>query len=290
MSKQLAIQGLPGSYTEIAAYKLAPKINSTDILYCKTFREVFDAVKSGAAQRGVVAFANTRLGFITEPFSILTGHETMHDFWVDGGTTIPVNHCLAALPGATLKGIKHIVTQPEAFRQCGDFVGSLNGGVQFIEGKDTALSAKEVSESGKRDIAAICSEAAAKLYNLHILKQSIQDDRLNLTRFVSFTKAANALPTGPEADNSIAIMTISQAPGSLVKGLRAFEAANVNLKTIQSRYIPNTPLEIDIVIEFECGIKDPRMKQVKHDLAYADISLTIIGSYKAAKKGNNPNV
>lgn len=280
----IAIQGIRGSYTHEAAGEIIGPGFDMQALPCGTFKETFDAVRTGLASRGVVAFYNSRLDAIQEPHRVLTGHGTMDDFWVDGGVALPIAHCFAGLEGAQMKEIKVVKSQPEALRQCGRFLRRLNGGILTIEGKDTALSAKELAESGREDMAVICSEQAANMYGLSILKSSIQDDDINMTRFVSFVSRNNMPKVTNEHDSSIVTMTIGQHNGALADALVVFKINSINLQTIRSRHVPDTPLEVDIVAELNAGITDPRMPNVVKQLAEVGVGLTVIGSYKASMR------
>ncbi len=280
MTKGIAIQGLSGSYTEMAAREICPQ---AELTYIETFDGVFDAVREGKVSRAVVAFSNNRIGPIRRPTEILTGHGTMNDFWIDGGVTIPINHSLSALPGVRIKEVKEVITQAEAFNQCRQFTRGLPSDVKLTEGRDTALSAQKVADSNRHDFAAICSEGAACMYGLEPIQTAIQDDSLNLTRFVSFITLGNGVLRDQDPDNTIATLTLRENIGSLEESLAVFKSVEIDIRSLRSRPIPNTPKEVDMVIEINAGIKDDRMPEVIKDLAISGGVLTVIGSYRATR-------
>jgi prephenate dehydratase len=277
MSK-VAIQGMPGSYTEQALVEIEPDITPEDTLYLETFDEVFESVSSRRAARAVVAFSNTRIDSIQRPAELLLGHESMGDYWVDGGVTLPIHHCLAASAGTSINQIATIISQPEALRQCGNALRELNGQVTVIESKDTALSAQQVAMEGSERIAAICSERAAKLYGLDVLRRRIQDDDINLTRFVRFTRMDQAQLVDERPDNSIVVLTLPQRVGSLDDALSTFTSHGVDIRTLRSRNIPNTDMQVDIIAEIRRGMNE-EMRDVIGDLAKIGATVTFIGTY-----------
>lgn len=276
MSEKVAIQGMPGSYTEMALRSIEPDITSSDVMYLETFDQAFNAVKELEASRAVVAFSNTRIDSIQRPAELLLGHGS-REFWVNGGTTLPVHHCLAGVEGSSVEGLRTVVSQPEALRQCDNLLRQLNGQVTAEESRDTALSAEHVSQLGDPGTAAICSEAAAKLYGLSILKHSVQDDSINMTRFVRFVRHQDRR-IDEKPDNSIVVLTLPNEEGSLHRVTGVLDAHDINMRTIKSRNIPNTPMWVDIVTELERGADD--LREVVGELALAGTRLTIIGTYK----------
>ncbi len=279
MEKSVAIQGLPGSYTSMALHEIYPNTQPTEIKYLEKFKYLFDAIKNGDVGHGVVAFSNTRIDAVHEPYMEITGHDNMYDYWIDGGVTIPVNHCLAMPEGGNVDTLKIVHTQEEARQQCDKFMYQLNGKVLYKPENDTALSAEIVAELNNKEHGAICSEQAAALYGLTVVRQAIQDDKINQTRFVSFVPYENA-KAPLDADNSLTALTLSQKSGSLSRALEIIADYNVNLRTIKSRNIPDTPMQIDIITEMKIGVHDERMELIVEELAKAGTKLHIMGSYK----------
>ncbi len=284
MGELIAIQGLEGSYTSWAAEEMYP---DAQLVYCETFREVFESVRSDRASRGVVAFYNTRLDAIHEPYAEFTDHDKIHDYWIAGGITLPVEHCIAMNPGGSMETLRSIHTQEEARQQCDQLMYELNGRVEFKPEKDTALSAQLVAESGRTDMGAICSERAAKKHQLKIVRRSVQDDDINQTRFVSFVRRDQAR-TPLDADNTICALTLPQQVGSLAIALGILRDYGVDLRTIKSRNIPNTPMRVDIITEMRIGLHDERILPITRELLKSNIIPTVIGSYKETTSSSMP--
>lgn len=276
MGELVAIQGLEGSYTSWAAREMHP---DAELMYCKTFREVFENVRLGNVSRGVVAFYNTRIDAIHEPYTEFTDHDKANTYWIAGGITLPVEHCVAMNPGGSMETLRYIHTQEEAIQQCDQLMYELNGSVEFRPEKDTALSAQIVAESGRTDSGAICSERAAALHGLTVVRHSVQDDTINQTRFVSFVGKDRAY-SPLDSDNTICALTLPQKPGSLSLALDILRDYEVDLRTIKSRTIPNTPMQVDIITEMRIGLHDERFIPIIRKLLQNNVAPSVIGSYK----------
>jgi len=101
---------------------------------------------------------------------------------------------------------------------------------EFIPTKSTAEAAKMAKED--KESAAICSHIAAKMYNLPIMFEKIEDNLANRTRFLILSDFKNQ--KGVHNKTSILAKT-DNAPGSLARFLQAFDKENINLTKIESR-------------------------------------------------------
>lgn len=175
----LGIQGNRGSYSEQAAQTLHP--NGT-IVYCDTFRELFQALRDGRIVRAICPVANKVIGPIPEPTAILAGTEDT--FSVMPGLDLPIRHCLLGVPGTTLTDITTIHSQLPALDQCRRYLKTEMPQAKIVEEADTSLSARLVQALQDLTHAAIASQQAGLLCGLIQLATSIQDDPANVTTFV----------------------------------------------------------------------------------------------------------
>jgi prephenate dehydratase len=175
---RIAFQGELGAYSEDAIRVFwGPDVIP---LPCPTFAAMFDAVKSGRAEGGVLPVENLVVGPIASALDVLDDYS---DGLLLGGTTdIPVVHALLGIPGATLEQVKTVLSHPVALDQCHRFLQAF--GAKFETYYDTAGAARHVSVQGDPTLAAIASHAAAKLYGLEILSDAVQDEPDNWTRFL----------------------------------------------------------------------------------------------------------
>lgn len=175
---RIAFQGAPGAYSEDAIRVFWGP--DTVLVPCETFSAMLAAVKSGSADGAVLPVENMVIGPITSAL------DALDDFSVGlniGGTTdVPVVHGLLGVSGATLEGVKRIVSHPVALAQCRRFLQAFGARVEQFY--DTAGAAKMVSDTKDARIAAVASHSAATLYGLTVLADGIQDEPDNWTRFV----------------------------------------------------------------------------------------------------------
>jgi prephenate dehydratase len=273
--KKVGIQGGPASYHEIAAKQMLEDI---EIVYLETFQQLFQALHKGQVDSAVVAIANNRVQFIAEPYDKLT--TPGHEFVVVGESYLKVKHALLGLKGVRLEDIKEVHSQAPALGQCMYFLEKHLPSALLVEEHDTAGSAKHIAELNDPSKAAIASEAAGKLYGLAVLKQAIQDDPANITRFLEIAKSKDAVIEG--ANKTTMLLKTPQVSGALVGALQPFKEHGINLSSLQSKLIPNTAFDMMFFIEFEAGINEERTQSVLGELHKNGYETDILGSYKRA--------
>ncbi len=179
---RVAIQGTRGSYSEAAALEALG--SNIEILGCDTFDEAFALLRSGLAEFAVIPKSNTIVGEITST----KDHLGAEDIDVKATVKIAVRHVLAGSLKASMDKITHVVSHPEALRQCTEFLRA-NPQLSAVESADTAASLRDIVWNNDVHSAAICSEAAAELYGGIILERDIADREDNATTFVVLTAA-----------------------------------------------------------------------------------------------------
>jgi prephenate dehydratase len=229
---RIAYQGEPGAFSEAAARRVDAE---AQLVPCRSFEEVFDAVDAGPAGYGVVPIENSIGGSIHRNYDLLLSHELS----IVGEVELPVIHHLLALPGATLAGLRRVYSHPQGLAQCERFLRSLKG-VEVIATYDTAGSAKMVADAGASDAAAIASARAGDVFGLTPLASSIQDFDDNVTRFLVIGRRplSNSVP-----DKTTIVFTVPNEPGALFKALSVFALRGVDLTKLESRPIPGRPWE-----------------------------------------------
>src|SRR5438552_16960189 len=135
---KIAYQGEPGAFSEAAARRLE---TDAELVPCRSFEEVFDAVQNGAATYGVLPIENSIGGSIHRNYDLLLER----DLPIVGEVELPVIHHLLALPGASLDRLTRVYSHPQALAQCERFLRTLSG-VDIIATYDTAGSAKMVAD------------------------------------------------------------------------------------------------------------------------------------------------
>lgn len=274
---KIGIQGGPASYHEAAAKQLHP---DAEIVSYETFQELFQAVKDGKIEHALTALANNRIQFINDPYEYITAKDSPYE--IVGETYLRVEHALLAIEGASLNTITEVHSQAPAIGQCEHFLMNTLPHASIIEETDTALAAAQVAQENKPHKAAIASKAAGELYGLTILKEGIQDDPDNITRFVEVRLKDDTKPV-LDADKTTMMLQTPQVAGALLGALQPFKDANINLSSLQSKLIPNSAFDMQFFIEFEAGVHEARTQKVMNQLLADGYQVHLLGSYKRAE-------
>ena len=272
---KIAFQGELGAYSETAVYNFFGQ--DVEVKPCKSFDEVFENVKAGTVDYGVVPIENSIEGSVNRTYDLFLEY----DLKVCGEIIIRISHCLIAHKGATIEEIDTVYSHPQALAQCRKFLEQHK--LRAISTFDTAGSVKMIKEKNMMDSAAIASERAAKIYDMSILAREIEDIKNNSTRFFVLDKKDS--PYSGEDKTSIIFATKS-IPGALYKILGEFADRKINLTKIESRPTKQTPWEYHFYLDFEGHRTEQKCQEALESIKDKTIFIKILGSYKAAKKPN----
>jgi prephenate dehydratase len=270
---KIAYQGEPGAFSEAASQRLAP---AAQLVPCKTFEEVFEAVEGGRSSYGVVPIENSIGGSIHRNYDLLVSHELT----IQGEVELPVVHQLLALPGTTIERLKRVYSHPQALAQCERFLRTLTG-IDIIATYDTAGSAKMVADGKLADAGAIASARAGEVFGLTALASSIQDFDDNVTRFLMIGR--RPLMVDAVRDKTTIVFSLPNEPGSLFKALSAFALRGVDMTKLESRPIPGRPWEYLFYADLAASRDElPCARALSHLAEFAP-TLRTLGSYASWK-------
>jgi len=267
---KIAFQGEPGAYSEAAVFDHFPVETVTAIPH-ESFELVFQSVSSGSCDAGFIPIENSLAGSIHQNYDLLL----QNDLWVVGEHRLRINHCLIALPGASLGTIRRVISHPQALAQCQAYLRSLPG-VRAEPVYDTAGSVKIIRDRADPSIAAIASRRAAQLYGMDILQENIEDNPENYTRFLILSQ--KAVTPGRDAKTSI-VFTLKNVPGSLFRALSALALRDIDLTKIESRPLVGKPWEYLFYIDFLGSTTDPAVDRALAHLSEYALMLRVLGSY-----------
>ena len=235
-----AFGGTRGSYSEQAAQKLFPNASKIEM---HTFSQACELVLSGEADVAVLPLENTTAGTVDNVYELLQ-KKSLH---IVRATSISVAHTLAVIPGTKLSDIRTVISHPQAISQCSEIIGRY--GWDSAASDNTAFAAEEVKKRGDPSLAAIASEESARRNGLEILPVKICNAASNQTRFIAVAKE---LVITPDADRISTLMHLPHRSGALVAALEIFADRGLNLTSIFSRPIQNTPGEYSFFLDFVC--------------------------------------
>ena len=264
----VACQGVAGAYSQIACSKL---FRMPDISYFPNFEDVFNAIENGLCEYGVLPVENSTAGIVNKIYDLLV----QHDCYIVRSVRLKIDHCLLTKPGTRLEDVKEIFSHEQAINQCAGFLKTLPG-VKVTVKENTAMAAKMVARSERKDVAALSSHACAQLYGLDCLKASVQDQGNNYTRFICISKN---LEIFPGADRTSIMCVVPHRPGSLYKVLSRFSALGLNLQKLESRPIPDRDFEFMMFMDFDAPMFSDELVQVLAEMETLCEDFQYFGSY-----------
>ena len=266
---RVVYQGTPGAYSEMAARNFfGTEVNSVGL---HQFEDCFVELKNGEADYAVLPLENSFTGAIRQVYELLAKYEC----FMVGETTVPIEHCLVALPGASLDSIEAVFSHEQGIFQCEKFLNNYPDW-ERVPYADTAGSAKMVSESGDIHKAAICSSRAAELYGLQILKPSIQTKENNTTRFVVVSPMVE-LREG--RDKLCLAFVVKHEADSLHRVLSIFANHGLKLIHIESRPVIESNWEYAYFVELTGNLTDPGMEDIMLAVKDRTTYFRIFGNY-----------
>lgn len=279
MKRKVAIQGIAGSYHDIAAHNYFEG-DDIELIGCNTFKEVIAAIKKDPSVLGIMAIENTIAG------SLLQNHVLIKDGGVNiiGEYKLRISHSLVALPGTSIHDIKEVNSHPIALMQCAEFLDTLPN-AKLVEKEDTALSAKWISENHLIGHAAICGKMAAQIYNMEILAEGIETNKRNFTRFLALADPwiADEMMHDETKNKSSLVFALPHTSGSLSKVLSVLSFYDMNLTKIQS--LPIIGREWEYLFYINLTFHDYlRYKQALDAIRPLTKDLKILGEYAEGKQ------
>lgn len=282
----MAIQGVSGANHEIAAREFFSDYD-VEVVPCMTFEELFRRVGEERDLYGICAFENTLVGSIQSNYTLLkdSGLEVIGEY------KLRIRHNLMAMPGVEIDEIAEVHSHPMALMQCKAFFAAYPK-IRLVETEDTALSAKEVAERGDRHVAAIAPSIAAELYGLNILRQGIETNKKNFTRFLVVNQDGmldrDELLCQNRINRASIVFSLPQAGevGSLSKVLTVLAFYGVNMTKIQSN--PVVGHEWEYIFYVDLSFRNyTRYVQSISAVRPLCAALRILGEYEVGRQSSD---
>ena len=276
--KKVAIQGISGSYHDVAARNYFEG-EEIEIIGCRSFKEVVKKIKEDASIVGLMAIENTIAG------SLLQNHELIRKSgcYIIGEYKLRISLTLAALPGTKLPDIKEVNSHPIALMQCADYLETLPD-IKIVEKEDTAMSAKWIAENKLEGHGAICGKLAADIYGLETLAEGIETNKRNFTRFLAIADPWTAEDLHITKNKSSLVFALPHTSGSLSKVLTILSFYDMNMSKIQS--LPIIGREWEYLFYVNLTYNDyTRYKQALDAIMPLTKDLKILGEYAEGKQG-----
>lgn len=260
--------GEHGAYTEQAMEEVFGK-NITAINK-DTFREVMETVANEEAKFGVLPIENTSTGGITDIYDLLLEY----DVTIVAEHVVKVEQALMGIIGTKLEDIKTIYSHPQGLMQCSKFFEE-HPGISAKTYSSTSAAAKKVAEDGSKTQAAIASKRAAKLFGLEVIKEQLNYESSNYTRFIIISNQKVFLSNANKISLSF---EIKHESGSLYNLLSNFYYNGLNLTKIESRPIENRNWEYRFFVDIEGNLNEPEVGNALASIGEFANKLTVLGN------------
>jgi prephenate dehydratase len=272
--KKIVFQGEPGANSHLACQEVCPDYEAVP---CPTFEDCFAAVEKGKAELAMIPIENSVAGRVADIHHLLPT-SGLH---IIGEHFLPIHFQLMAIPGVRLKDIKSVHSHIHALGQCRKIIRA-HGWTAMVEG-DTAGAAREVAERGDRTRAALAPRIAAGLYGLDILKEDVEDEAHNTTRFIILSKKDIRAPAGDGPVITTFVFRVRNVPAALYKAMGGFATNGVNMTKLESYQLDGKFSATQFYADVEGHPEDRGLGLALEELAFFTAEVRILGVYPASE-------
>lgn len=273
MNNKLTFQGEAGANSHLACREAFPDMEP---VACPTFEDALSAVKNSSARYAMIPIENSVAGRVADIHHLLPGA----DLYIVGEHFQRVRHQLMAKPGTKLSDVQRVLSHTQALGQCRNTLRQ--HGLTPHPEADTAGSARIVSESDDKTLAAIASTLAAETYGLEILLENIEDEAHNTTRFVVLANEPD--DAGPDSGKVITsfLFRVRNVPAALYKALGGFATNDVNMTKLESYQTEGTFNATMFYADVDGHPSQRPVQLALEELAFFSSELRILGTYPAS--------
>lgn len=267
---KVAYSGTEGAFAHIAANKLYP---SAEKIAFGDFTSAYKAVERGECDIAVLPVENSYNGEVGQVTDLMFSGS----LYVNGMFDLLVTQDLLAKKGTKIEDIREVVSHPQAFGQCAEYINK--HGFTRHEFANTALAAKWVAESTDNSVAAIGSQEAAEIFGLEVLDHDINENKSNSTKFAIFSRVANKQLSKDGRVHSILLFTVRNEAGALAKAIDVIGRYGFNMRTLRSRPMKELLWEYYFYVEVEGNIQSEAGSSLMESLGEFCDKLKFAGTY-----------
>ena len=272
----VAYLGPSGSYTEMAKDVFCEKYGlNVHMESINSFKGVIEFVDNNPNSVGVLPVENSIEGTVRATIDNLIRTQNPN-IRILSEFVMPIRHCLLSRT-TEFSSISGVISYPQALAQCQNFIhNELPRNTEIIEVASTSEAAKNLQDYNLT-YAAIGSAKTADIYYLNILKENINDDPDNQTRFALIGDFET--PKTENANTTLAFSTENK-PGALLEVLNIFQLYGINLSYIDSRPSKTQFGEYTFFVDFDGHILDEKIQSVLTEVKSKTKYYRLVGSYE----------
>ena len=270
---KIAYQGIAGSYSESCAKEMYP---DCETISCKTFDECFEFANNDSSVFSIIPESNKTTGNIGVEYLIFKYRLNIY-----AEHFFPIKHNLLGIKGSKISDIKNVYSHAQALSQSSEFIkkNNLNENIRA----DTAGSAKYVSEINDKSKATIASNLSADIYGLEIIKEKIQDDANNVTRFLVMGKEIYQPELKEDKYITSILFKLKSKPAALYSALSGFAINGINMTKLQSFPEKNSFSSYFFLCDIEGHLETKKIKNSLEELGLHCEDMHVLGVYNSDK-------
>jgi prephenate dehydratase len=269
---RIAFQGEFGANSHMICQQAYP---DWEPLPCASFEDAFAAVENGDADLAMIPIDNSIAGRVADIHHFLPT-STLH---IVGEHFLRIQFALMVLPGTKAEEVRTVHSHVHALGQCRGVIREL--GLTPVVSGDTAGAAREVAEAGDRSMAAIAPPLAAEIYGLEILRDEVEDEDHNTTRFVVLSRDFVQAPRDHGPVVTSFIFNVRNLPAALYKALGGFATNGVNMTKLESYMVGGHFAATQFLAEVDGHPEDTPVKNALEELAFFTTDVKVLGVYPA---------
>ena len=246
---------------------------SAELVPQKSIPAVFEEVEKGRALYGVVPVENSTEGMVSHTLDMFMESELK----INAEVMLEIHHYLLSRTGR-MDDIKKVYSHPQPIAQCRDWLADNLANVPVVDVASTSVAAQIVNED--YTAAAIASELAATMYDLKVVRERIEDQVNNFTRFLVIGKK---LADQSGDDKTSLMFSVKDEVGILYRMLEPFSKRGINLSKIESRPLKKKAWEYIFFLDLVGHISDPDVAAAVQELKGCCQFVKVLGSYPRAK-------
>lgn len=273
----IGFQGEHGANSEDAARSFSENMVP---IPCREFVDVIAGIEKGNFSLGMLPVENSLAGSIREVNHLLV----KHDLEIIGEVNLPIHHCLLAMPETNYRDIRVVYSHPQALAQCRNFL--LRNRLDARPFYDTAGAAKMIAQTQLKEAAAIAS-SSCQFYGLSVIKEEIQDETENITRFLAMRKPQPEHKTDMGNKCSL-LFSLADRVGALLDVLRVFADSNINLLRLESVSESRFAGQYLFLVDFAGSVQDENVSKALAEVQKKSELYKFLGCYKQHKLSTDP--
>jgi prephenate dehydratase len=273
MTAKIAYQGEPGANSNIACREAYP---GHEAVAMGTFEDAFAAVKEREVDLAMIPIDNSVAGRVADIHHLLPAS----NLYIVGEHFLRVHNQLLVVPGAAPAGLKTVHSHIHALGQCRKAIREMK--LKPVVAADTAGAARELAEAKDKTRAAIATRLAAEIYGLDILKENIEDEEHNTTRFIVLS--ADPHDAEPEEAPVVTsfVFRVRNVPAALYKAMGGFATNGVNMTKLESYQLEGQFAATQFYADVEGHPSERNVRLALEELEFFTSHLRVLGVYKAS--------